>query len=219
MPRTVAVMLTLAFTVFASGGATLAQDATPAAEYPYPYTPDPADCTVEELRPIDAFVEIVGRTTPVVEDVSVAMVPLGPPADEATVNAVSATVEAFIACINAGDPHRANSHWTENQVVWAAEGAQIPEEVLRDLLEAPPEVRPAEEQLTLLAISSIRVLPDGRVAAFVTITADVLPPITQLFTFVEQDGRWMIDQMMDFIYEGPPVSPAQSRQEAATPTD
>ena len=218
MRRTVAVMLMLTFMLFTTGGIALAQEATPTADYPYPYTPDPADCTVEEVRPVDAFVEIVAQATPVMEEAVSGTVPLGQPADQATMEVVTATVETFIACINAGDRHRAYSYWSDNQVNWLAEGAPIPGDVLRDLLEAPPEVRPAEEQLIILAISSIRVLPDGRVAAFVTIKDDVLPPSTQLFTFAEQDGRWMIDQIMDFIVEGPPVSPAEVRDQG-TPAD
>lgn len=219
MRRLIALTLTLTLVAIAVIAPATAQEATPTLDYHYPYTPDPANCIVDELRPIDSFVDVLNQATPIVGQPTHLEVPFGRPADEATVAAALETMETYFACANAGDRHQGYSLWTDNQIDWISMWDPVPEDVLRTLLEATPEVVPKEERTTILAISSIRVLPDGRVAAFVAFEQGGIPPTTNSFILVEQDGRWMIDQGMDFIYEGPAVNPEQVREEAATPAD
>ena len=219
MLRTLAVLLTVMSVVIASITTAVAQEATPPEEdSPYPYTPDPADCVVEEVRPVDEFVEIVVEVTPRAEVPTSIPISLGRPADPATIDAVTSTLVTFVACTNAGDRQSAYSLWTENQVRWLTYVNPISEEQLRPILEASPEARTTETQATILAISSVRILPDGRVATFLTATFGDDPPVTDAFILVEQDGRWMIDQIRGFYVFPPAEGTPPASEGNATPT-
>ena len=196
-----------------------AQEATPAATLG---APDPTECTIEP-RPMAFFEQFIGTPTAEQEAAMAAMaeatpaagfqMPEGEPADEDTVANVMETVWQLGACINAGDFGRYAAVFTEDyfQREFARFGP-IPEEELA-FLSATPEAMPEENAVALLAVVDIRALPDGRVARLF----DVQDPFAQppgpsrfYWEFVQEDGRWLIDEQ---IMLGP-VEPEQ----VGTPT-
>ncbi len=61
--------------------------------------------------------------------------------------------------------------------------------------------RAAEALVSLIAVTDVVGLGDERVASFVVIDEPLLPPEgpeTLLFVFANQDGRWLVDDWIDF---------------------
>ena len=215
----VAVVL-LVLTALGSVPAVRAQEASPAAGLG---APDPSECTVEP-RPAGFFEQFIGTPTAAQQAAMAAMagatpdpafrMPEGDPADEATVAAVLETVWQLGACINAGD------FWGRFAAVFTEDFFRreferfgpIPEEELA-VMAATPEPLPAEFRVALLAVVDVRTLPDGRVAGLFDIQdpfAASPGPSRFYWEFVEEDGRWLIDEQ---IMLGP-VEPDQ----VGTPT-
>ena len=196
-----------------------AQDATPAAE---PIVPAANQCTVEP-RPIEFFQQFVGtpaaeatpagatpagatpaEATPTeatsagaTPDAASFQMPEGEPADRETRAAVLDTVRQVGACLNAGNFLAFYALFTDEyfQRLVETEGP-LPEEDLA-FLTAEPEPLPAENQAGILAIVDVRQLPDGRVAGLFDLQdpiAEPPGPARFLYIFVEQDGRWLIDE-------------------------
>jgi hypothetical protein len=216
----VAAVMLLALTTLFPIAAVSAQEASPAAGLG---APDPSECTVEP-RPMSFFEQYIGTPTAAQEAAMAAMMeatpdpgfrmPEGEPADEATVDAVLETVWQLGACINAGDfLGRYAALFTEDYFQREFErSGPIPEEELASMAASPVPL-PPEFQVALLAVVDVRTLPDGRVAGLF----DVQDPFAQpsgpsrfYWEFVEEDGRWLIDEQ---VMLGP-VEPAQ----VGTPT-
>ena len=184
------------------GRAALAQDATPAAQA-FPMTPDPAECTVEP-RPVEEFVAIAAAATPVAAAAArreTVEVPVGPLADADTVAGVTATVREVFACFNAGDIRRAFSLLTDEAIRGFAEEDPIPAEELRGFLGATPAAVPAAGRSTILAVTDVVLLADGRVGALVASTdplAEEEETTTVHLTFERADGRWLVDDFVEF---------------------
>src|SRR3712207_2284293 len=102
-----------------------AQDATPAGgAMAFPITPDPAACQVEprstdellalwytpEGSPVPAATPLTGAQT------ASLTVPVGPPADEATVSEVVSVVSEVFGCFATGDFIRGTALFTEDLV-------------------------------------------------------------------------------------------------------
>ncbi len=201
MRRLVALVMALFSLALVGPAVALAQEPTsPAAGFPI--TPDPAECQVEP-RDLEAFVAISAAATPAGEmaEPTTVAVPVGPPADDATGAAITDTVREVFACFNAGDVRRALSLLTDDAIRDLAGADPIPEEELRAFLGATPEAVPAEGRATILAISDIVLLPEGQVGALV-VTVDPTNPEENLttvhFRFVQAEGRWLIDQVVEF---------------------
>jgi hypothetical protein len=201
----VAVML-LAVTALFPITAVSAQEASPAAGLG---APDPSECTVEP-RPMSFFEQYIGTPTDAQEAAMAAMMeatpdpgfrmPEGEPADEATVDAVLETVWQLGACINAGDFWgRYAALFTEDYFRREFESfGPIPEEE-RAFMAATPEPLPAESRVALLAVVDVRILPDGRVAGLFDVQdpfAEPPGPSRFYWEFVEEDGRWLIDEQI-----------------------
>jgi hypothetical protein len=190
-----------------------AQEATPAAGMGEAV--DPAECRVEP-RPTDELLalwygDVVG--TPVVAVVDESWtpepppppaafpeLPLGEPADVATVTAVIDTVRQDFACNNAGEYWRALALYTDDL---ARQYAPIfigePPADLRAFVEASPEPEPFPGRLRLLAVTDVAVMADGRVGAIVVSDDPAVPPEgaqTALYLFLEEKGRWRIDEIV-----------------------
>jgi hypothetical protein len=201
----VAVML-LALTALIPITAVSAQEASPAAGFA---APDPSECTVEP-RPMSFFEQFIGTPTAAQQAAMGAMeeatpdpgfrMPEGEPADQATVDAVLQTVQQLGACINAGDFFgRFAALFTENYFRREFERfGPIPEEE-REFMAATPEPLPAENRVALLAIVDVRTLPDGRVAGLFDVQdpfAEPPGPSRFYWEFVQEDGRWLIDEQI-----------------------
>jgi hypothetical protein len=130
--------------------------------------------------------------------------PLGDIADTETAISIKEATREVLACFNAGDIPRAAALMTENGVkraYWGLTIDQASREATAERLTATPEPRDPQRYLRLIAVTDASVLPDGRIAAFAVINEPLLPPNgpeTLLFIFANQDGAWLLDDLIDF---------------------
>jgi hypothetical protein len=130
--------------------------------------------------------------------------PLGEVADAETAISIKQAARQVLACFNAGDIPRAAGLMTENGVRRAYWGLTIDaenRELARTRITATPEPRAEEALARLITVTDVSLLPDGRIAAFVVLNEPLLPPPgpeTLLFIFANQDGRWLVDDWIDF---------------------
>ncbi|MDP9367399.1 MAG: hypothetical protein M3Q03_03830, partial [Chloroflexota bacterium] len=171
----------------------------------FPVTPDPAECQLEG-RSVEELLAINASATPTASAPATTTVeiPLGDPADEQTINAITATMRGLFACIHAADPLRAYSFYSEDYLRRGAAENAMPEEDLREVLEAGRRetgdaVVPAEQRITILAITDVLELDDGRVGAFVVIDHPIYGLFTSYNTFVHEHDRWLIDEVVQFL--------------------
>ena len=199
--------------------------------------PAPEECQVEP-RPVDELVALLGPAgTPAAGDAAEAgatgdseetaagtaeagaevsagegvtlPVPLGEPADAETAEAINATARELLACLNAGDLPRVSALFTD-----AAVGPTLgPAPADPSGLEREPEPLESEARTRLIAITDESLLDDGRAAAFVVLNDPLNRPggpETYLLVFAEEEGRWLIDGLIDFsvVPDPPPGTPA-----------
>ena len=184
-------------------GALVAVGPVPAAaQQDFPVTPDPAACQVEPRAADDLLALWYGPAgSPVAalpngEAATEVVISLGPPADAATVAAIEATVVEVFACFAAGDFPRATALFTDELVARFGPEPGTPEEEARAFVEATPE--PEGEPTLILAITDVMDLGGGRVGAFVVERSGGDPPLTSYAVFVESDGRWLVDDVVEF---------------------
>jgi hypothetical protein len=200
-----AVML-LGVTALSPVAVVSGQEASSAAGFG---APDPAECTVEP-GPMACFEQFIGTPSAEQQAAMAAMeeatpdpafqMPEGEPADDATVDAVLETLWQLGACINAGDFWgRYAALFTEDCFRREFERfGPIPKEELASMAASPVPL-PAEFQVSLLAIVDVRMLPDGRVAGLFDVQdpfAEPPGPSRFYWEFVQEDGRWLIDEQI-----------------------
>jgi hypothetical protein len=184
----------------------LALSGTPAlAQGPVSDVPGPEECVVEP-RALPLFPEGVEQRASATPAPLATVpeppftTPQGEPADTETVTSVSATVREAIACRNANDFQRAYSLFTQDMLVALFGGpATVDPEIVAAITEkAGPLSR--RQQLALLALTDVILLPDGRVGAVVE-TGNARRAY-QDFLIFEQDpasGRWLIDESVALV--------------------
>ena len=201
-------------------GPVLAQDATPEADGDEnPRLVAPSECVAEpqSYEDIAAILNLDGEGVPAPALTQITP-PLGEIADIETSISIKEAAREVVACFNAGDIPRAAGLMTENGVRRAYWGLTIDaenRELARTRIAAPPQPRAEEELVRLITVTDVSVRPDGRVAAFVVLNEPLLPPAgpeTLLFVFANQDGRWLVDDWIDFSIVPPNFG------EEATPT-
>jgi hypothetical protein len=187
-------------------GQVLAQESTPEAEgAENPRLVAPSECVAEPrtYEDIAAILALDGEGVPAPAMTQITP-PLGDVADAETSISIKEAARQVLACFNAGDIPRAAGLMTENGVRRAYWGLTIDaenRELARTRITAPPEPRAEEALVRLITVTDISLLPDGRIAAFVVLNEPLLPPAgpeTLLFVFANQDGRWLVDDWIDF---------------------
>ena len=203
----------LALAVLLAAAATLGRPAPAAAQRDYPLTVDPADCAAEPRDLDDVLAlwyedgELVASPADV-EPPTEVTIPLGEPADAETTAAIEEAVVAVFACFEAGDFLAATALFTDELVASFGPEPGTSEEDARAFLEAG---EPEDEEGRILAITDVMVLGDGRVGAFVVEQATGEPPLSSYAVFVEGDGGWLVDEVVEFS------TPAFEEEEGATP--
>lgn len=205
MKHPIALVAALASLVLMGAAVALAQDATPSVGA-YPATIDPAECQVEArsvaeiiaLRAAPRAGPPQARAVPAATTVEI---PIGEAADAETVAGVTATIREVIACSGAGDFARLLALFSDDLARQIVAPDRLSEEDLQAALETLPEALPAGEQSTLLAITDVMELEDGRVGAFVVgpDAANVNRPDTIYVTLVREGDRWWVDAAVDFV--------------------
>ena len=184
-----------------------AQDATPGAgAMAFPITPDPEQCVVEP-RSTDELLALwytpegspVPAATPTwgAQTTSLTLT-VGPPADEATRSEVADAVSEVFACFAAGDFARATALFTDDLVRSFGGEPGTTAEDARAFLEATPEAgMEGDGEETVIAITDVMDLGDGRIGAFVVDeSAGELDTVYAIFE--RQDDRLLVDEIIDF---------------------
>lgn len=187
-------------------GPVLAQESTPEADgAENPRLVAPSECVAEPrtYEDIAAILTLDGDGVPAPAITQITP-PLGEVVDTETAITIRKAARQVLACFNAGDIPRAAGLMTENGVRRAYWGLTINAEnraVARTRISATPEPRAEDARLRLITVTDVSLLPDGRLAAFVVLNEPLLPPPgpeTLLFVFANQDGRWLVDDWIDF---------------------
>jgi hypothetical protein len=212
MPRSAAVLI-LAFVLLLTPPAVaIAQEAPPVASPPAGLiVPDPSECDVPP-RSL-SFFEQLAATPPALppdadqrfsrptENARPWTMPAGEPADQATVDGITATLREALACLNANDPLRFLALFSDEMLRIFFALDPIPPEALPSLA-ASPVASPPEQRLGYLAIHDVLVLPDGRVAALGDSYDPTEPPYgvgTDFAIFVKSGDRWLIDSLIENV--------------------
>jgi hypothetical protein len=152
-----------------------------------------------------------GGTPAVGADRTPVPAPPWPAAGGEVVEAATATIREWLACINADDNLRIAALMTDAAIVRFFGGTLDPDEAIegaRTNLAGTPTPRAEGQHVRLEVVSDVSQLDDGRVAALVLINEPALPPHGQetlLVILAEGDGRWLIDDIVQFS-----VAPAQA---------
>ena len=165
-------------------------------------TPGTAPCTIE-ARTFQELVTMFAEATPAatVDRSGTVTVPIGQPAGEDAVEAVTATMEQAVACLNAGDFGRFLALLTPRAITTAF--AWLGEELdaggfTESLLLAPA---PPDQPQSLIAIGDVTILADGRYTAVVIIsdpTAETVSPTAMHLVLVQAGERLLIDEVAEF---------------------
>jgi hypothetical protein len=129
----------------------------------------------------------------------VAEVPVGQPADEAIREDVIATVLESEACFNANDSSRALALFSDAFLQGYVERNALTGEDIGMLLTLASEPVPVEVQTTILAVTDVTALADGRTGAFVVTASEWRGPDTRYMIFVQQGEHWLLDEVIEFL--------------------
>lgn len=118
-----------------------------------------ADDHHDATPPARGALEPVGPGTPIEIEL-----PEGTPAAAADIVAGRVTLEAFLACLNAGEVLRTLALVTDGYIVQSFGRTGLTEENIAEYVASPQPV-PPEQQRQVIAVRDARMLADGRVAA------------------------------------------------------
>lgn len=123
--------------------------------------------------------------------------------------AIVATMREVVACLNTGSALTLFAFVTDDFVRYAIEISPITRQLVDVFAAGSPAFLPPEGYGSLVAVREVTVLPDGRVGALVdTIEPPESPDVqTAYYVFVEEDGRWPIDERVENLEEQYPPEP------------
>ena len=194
-------------TVVLAAGRGAAQDASPAA------SPAGVACAVAP-RPTDELLTLwfgpdgvpVGTPGSAGPAVPAAALPVGEPADAATVAAVDPVGREFFACFATDQNNRAFALMTDDLVrLFVPHDSREQTRVYLEALEAQGAATPAPGTagVAVPPLREVRVLEDGRVGAILMVEEG------GLFLYFERQGdRWLVDGFVELSAEGTPAASA-----------
>ncbi|MBA2276913.1 MAG: superoxide dismutase family protein [Chloroflexia bacterium] len=146
------------------------------------------------------------------------IMPAGESADEATVLQVSTTVLEVLACQNAGDPLRTSALYTESFQRRLSQNPVYPWRL--DPLSPGSTPLPETGRHALLSVVHIRAFDDGRVGALIHTNSprDPRPEEVTFITFVQKDGRWLIEAIAQERAGTQPLTALATLKDAAGST-
>lgn len=171
-----------------------------------PAIPHPRDCTVAPR----AFADLAGLSaTPMtLEELVLATPPAefarAVPVDEPTSTAVLATVWESIACSNAGDLTRGFALVTDGYLRRRVIAIAGPfDEAIYGTV-ATPMPLPPDRHISLDAVGTVVILPDGRAA--VEVVASDVRSRRSLVLLAQTPAGWRIDELMPLEDSPPPAA-------------
>lgn len=226
MARAVLTMLIVLGAFVAVAGRAAGQEATP----PIVATPgtgcdvtprDEADLIALNASPAAAT---PGAASPIAT--TPMEMPMGEPVDAATLNALNETLRQVIACAEAGDIARLLALYSDayvRNVALAPEPVPIIPAQPRPAAPVPNETPSAVTGL-VPRVEIAGKLPDRRIAALVS--AEGVENTREIVIFIQERGRWVIDEIHSVLPEGPlggdlpfPVQAAAAAAAAALGVD
>ncbi len=185
-------------------------------------TPTPAatpanrlSCPVEPVTADRLIAALEAATPQPLATLTMETLPAGGPVDQATLEAVTATVTTALDCRNAGNFARVYTLFSDNMIGQVLGNRYtVPPEIVAALQEAPRRVRPPF-RVTLVELSDAIQLPDGRVGA-VVVTANATHSFTDFLAFVDEDGTWLIDEAISISATFVAATPMPERAAAMT---
>lgn len=116
----------------------------------------------------------------------------GEPADEALRADIAGSVQGLVACMNAGDPEgtigwTTDDYWRRSNEIGVVVNPDKPRSFV-------PLVGPATRDTPTPQTENVLVLEDGRVGAVVRPGFDAPSYSYDYYVFIEQQGRWLIDE-------------------------
>jgi hypothetical protein len=174
--------------------------------------PGPSECTVapRQIPPPPATPIPAPAASP-----TAYATPTGQPADTGTVQAVSATIRESVACANAGDALRDLALFSDRYVENYLYGpTALDISIFRQTAATPQPAAPGEE-LSIVSISDVKRLGDGRVAATV-VTQNAATTFTDELILINERGRWVIDEFHQLATKTQGTAPAAATSAATT---
>lgn len=181
-----------------------AQDQTPRE---LPFTPDPGFCTIEP-RSIDELATMFGTppaATPMPPTPDIGT-PAGDEADKEIVGQVTTTVIEAIACANATDYFRFLALFSDEALPVFVGDAELDRDTLRQLEMLAGTPQAESDWTTLTDVRDVR-NDDGRISAIVETATAGQAAQADLFYFVQQDDRYLIDGIIEGVVS-PESTPA-----------
>jgi hypothetical protein len=207
--RTLSTALILGGALLISGGAALAQEATPGG---IDLSPNPEQCT-QVPRTLEAIEALVGTPVPsqtegMAADGSPAPVelPIGEPAPKEAIDGVVATIVENVACFNAGNYLAQFGGMTDAYLLSQIESGAIDQSIAATVA-ATPAALAEDQQTQLLDTRDFALYPDGRVGVLVYYKAPSTPLNAnddvriELWIFRDVDGRWLLDETITGLEE------------------
>lgn len=185
--------------------ASAAQEATPAG-----VSPDAAECTFEP-RSIEDMQALYGTPAPEGAGEATSAVqatptdftlPGGEPADDATVEEITAAIHGVVACYNAGD-YLAGFGGVTDEFLVSQVGLSLFDEDFVAAMSAEQVPLDEDMQTVVLGVREVTVLEDGRVAVLFDDHSPSPQPEgidgveTDLFIFKNVDGQWLLDESIE----------------------
>jgi hypothetical protein len=177
------------------GALLLISTSTPAASEPAtPDVPPPELCharprTFEEMQPHEPPDEPTEASIP-----TPGPAPSPSPASPEVIGGITTKVREFVACLNAGEMLRVYGLYSDAGLYRFFLRHELVTREAYDELATPKPPAP-EDRIKILDIPQVEVFPGG-VRALVRLESAIDPrPRMLVLTFVDEDGRWMIEDV------------------------
>lgn len=166
---------------------------------------EPPGCQVEHRTPA-AIIEIAGtgaEYTPIPDPIPYAT-PDGIAVTPATTDQIFALLETMTACVNEGDILGFLSLLSNDFIARHFGDFDLTLDTLTAAVDNPMPL-PEDEHLTVVEVRNATELPDGRFTALVIFDQGEIesPELDSVLTFVERDGRLLIDEWQPVLWEDP----------------
>lgn len=168
------------------------------------FTIHSTDCDTPPLSQsaIDDLVERAERTDIPVQPAYTwaKRLPTGVLVDEATEHSIEDAVRQFFACATTSSTLQADALFSERYLVTGFRNG-MPPSTADGSRSATPEARPPVEA-TILVLSDLQRLKDGKISAPVAFYPDITPgadPTVRILVFTWEDNSWKVDEIITYV--------------------
>jgi hypothetical protein len=182
-----------------------------------PVVPDAGECQTVPQRSLVVLFATPVAATAIPQVATPTIPPTGPPADAATIDAVTATTYAVIACYNAGDYWSlvtlVSDDYLRRSFVDGTPTDPLAVELepfvnaVRGCQQCEIAPREGEDRLAIAAITNPRLLNDGRIGIDLELASPSgANPQRLVAALIAVDDRWLVDEIIAVDGDGTPPS-------------